>query len=78
MISREAWLAACRADFTDDPEALTAKELAELLGVSVKNGYVAGERLVQLGKAVITQKRASHPGAGGRGYVKAYRLKESP
>lgn len=73
-VSQEAWLSAFGEDGVDDQSAMTAKELAVLLGCSQQSAYHRAQKLVRLGKATITRKRLSKDRYGGKGWAQAYRL----
>lgn len=74
MISRELWLAALRdAEGPSDPEAVTVRELAAMLGVSRPTAYEKVAALIAQGKArptkKLTMRSDGHPMT-----VTAYRL----
>lgn len=57
-ITRDDWLTALReTEPVNDPDALTVKELAELLGISVCLAQRKVPKLVAEGKATRTKKR---------------------
>ena len=68
MITRDDWLTALGLAKPDDPDALSVKELAQLLQVSERGAGRVAARLVESGKAVEVRKR------DGPRAVKAYRL----
>jgi len=74
-ITRDEWLMALgKSVDPGDPDALTARELATMLGVTYRQAMTYGERLVTLGKAVRTFKRVTPGPAGGRNEVVAFKL----
>lgn len=77
-ISREAWLAALGEDEIDNQAALTARELADVLGCSQQSAYHRAETLVRQGKATRTTKRVEGQRNGGRRFAAAYMLIEAP
>jgi len=76
-ITRDEWLRALgREAEPGDPDALSARELANMLGVTYRQAANYGERLVAQGKAIRTFKRVDRrkTGTGGRSEVIAYKL----
>jgi hypothetical protein len=77
MITRDEWLSALDdATAKCDPDAVTVRELAALLGVERKTAYLRVVRLVETGRAVATFKTSVGPSGLPR-RVPAYKLVEA-
>ncbi len=73
-ITRDEWLKAVGdAVMPCDPDAITVRELAEMLNVDHQAAYKQIRRLLKEGKAVPSRKRITHASGQSR-TVAAYKL----
>lgn len=77
-INRDAWLQALQAvggdALEDDPDALTAQEFADLMGMARSTAQKRLRELVEAGKAQLVTKRVPRGLGGGTYPSPAYRL----
>lgn len=78
MITKEEWLKAWHeASIPSDTattDALTARELSELLGVSLRYAYLFADELLRQRKVIVVKRHITGRRAGGPRYVNAYKL----